>query len=81
MVPGFLSELQGHANFPGDVWCQDTGRDPGVEDDLDLPEVSGCLQALVDVVQSYGDGCPHSLCSGHDTMGSLSSQSLRLNTK
>ena len=58
MVPGFLSELQGHADFPGDVWCQDLGHDRGVEDDvdLDLPEVSEALQAPVDVVQSHVDG-------------------------
>ena len=36
MIPGFLSELQGHADFPGDVWCLDAGRDRGVEDDLYL---------------------------------------------
>ena len=58
MLPVFLSELQGHADFPGDVWCQELGRDRGVEDDvdLDLPEVSEALQAPVDVVQSHVDG-------------------------
>ena len=58
MFPSFLPELQVHANFPGDVWCQDLGRDRDVEDDvdLDLPEVSEALQALVDIVQSYVDG-------------------------
>ena len=58
ILPGFLSELQGHADFPGDVWCQELGRDRGVEDDvdLDLPEVSEALQAPVDVVQSHVDG-------------------------
>ena len=58
ILPGFLSELQGHDDFPGDVWCQHLGRDRGVEDDvdLDLPEVSEALQAPVDVVQSHVDG-------------------------
>ena len=58
MVLGFLSELQGHGDFPGDVWCQDLGHDRGVKDDvdLDLPEVSEALQAPVDGVQSHVDG-------------------------
>ena len=43
MVPGSLSELQGHPDFPGDVWCQDPGCDYDVEDDVDLPEVQEAL--------------------------------------
>ena len=56
MGPGSLSELQGHADFPGDVWCQDPGCAYDVEDDVDLLEFQEALQALVDGVESYVDG-------------------------
>jgi hypothetical protein len=80
IVPGFLSELQGYADFPGDVWCQDPDGDCDVKDNVDLPEVPEALQDLVDGVQSYVDGYSHFLCSRYDPMNSFSFKSVRLNT-
>ena len=35
--------MQGHADFPGDLWCQDPGCDYDVEDNVDLLEVQEAL--------------------------------------
>ena len=64
----FLSELLGHADFPGAAMHQDQEQDAGrdcvdEEDDLCLPVVPWCLQVLADVVPSCVDDCPHYMCS------------------
>ena len=78
----FLSELLGHADFPGAVMHQDqeqaVGRDCVDEEDdhLCVPVVPWCLQVLASCVEDY----PHSLCSWLGSMISLPYQSVRLNS-